>query len=140
MNGASAPSAAARPIASGPGAGASVALNNLMSRVGAELDHLTGLALQMQTALSDAMPEGQLDPHDLVGLQAIDRISQSLADLAQLMHSVADSLPMDSVISTARIRRAVILFDLSCRLVEEARPLASAPCERAAQTGEVDWL
>lgn len=138
MSGASASSVVTHHPGPSFGTGTSVPLSDLLTRVGDELDHLTGLANQMQAALSGALSGGPVEPHDIGGLQAIDRINQSLADLAQLMRAAADSLPADYAISTAAIRRAIVLFDLSRRLVEEKHPIA--PGVLVGHSGDVDWL
>ncbi len=114
----------------------SVTLAELTIRIGAEMDHLTCLSLQMQAALPGAAHMTGHTPQDLAGLQRIDRITQTLADLARLMTVIVPHVPSDAKLPLAPLQSAVILHDLSLRLFNSAHHGQI----RKVPAGEVHWL
>lgn len=116
-----------------------VALGDLAGRIGGELDHLTCLALQVQTALSGTPPLLAWAHADQARLQGIDRITQSLTDLARLMTVIAAHVPADIRLPVEPLLSSVILNDLSHQLFS---PLATGRVgpARDLSVGDVHWF
>ena len=101
-----------------------LALADLAIRIGSELDFLMQLSLTVQAALSHCTCAHPADTETLKGLQGIDRITQSLADMARLMADVGGAAPEGVYLARPALERRLQLRDLCQRIF---LPDASAP-------------
>lgn len=115
-----------------------IGLSPLTNRIAAELDRMAWLAAGLQVALSPAVRAGGLNTADLASLQAIDRLTQLLADLSRLMAVVADAAPPSASLTVADLREVIVLRDFLYRMTT---PGAACETDRPEQSaGEVQWL
>lgn len=110
-------------------------LDALSLRVAEELDTLAALSAEVQRALSKCHFADHTDPSAIRGLQGIDRITQSLEDIARLMAAVAREVPEGIDLPAARILSRVRLHELVHNLDPEAGPV-----HRAGADGDVTWF
>ena len=116
-------------------------LGDLMQRVAEELAHLCRLSAHIEQALSHCTAGQTLDRGTLCGLQAIDRLSQSLADLAQLMQALAVDSTTGAACDTADLFPQVRLRDLAERLFPRAASkLKTAIPGNPTSAGDVHFL
>jgi len=108
-----------------PGEGR-VVLEFVLGRVAEELSELAWLAHEIQ-AVSDVVARQGGIPHaGLLRLQDLDRLTQTLGDLAKATEVAAQAC-RDATIETETLTKAVILHDLRDRLLG-----ATEPTERRA--------
>ena len=110
-------------------------LDALSLRVAEELDTLAALSAEVQGALSKCHFADHTDPSAIRGLQGIDRITQSLEDIARLMAAVAQEVPAGIGLPAAPIMSRVRLHEL----VHNLDP-AAGPVHRAGADGDVTWF
>lgn len=107
-----------RPAADGAGA---VALPLLAARMAAELDALASLAERLDSQFGALLEGGALnDPR--YGLQDLDRLRQTAADLALVQRRLADALPHDLTVPIAPTVARLQLGDLAQRLRNGTSP------------------
>lgn len=107
----------------------------LTRSIGRELESLAALSAEVQLALSLCHFAEHTDVSAIRGLQGIDRITQSLEDLARLMQVLAGELPKGRRLAAAPLLANLRLRELRQRLSTEER--AQAP---AATPGDILWL
>ncbi|GAB4390574.1 hypothetical protein [Albidovulum sp.] len=119
--------------------GNEVQLAALARDVAGELALLHGMALALQETLSECRVLPAQRPVLLARLQAIDRISQGLADLQRLMEDLPACLPDDLAVLQDRILKRVQLRQLADRLAGSGSAGSGAPADAARPTapGEV---
>lgn len=110
----------------------------LSARLQAELDLLAGHSAEIQRALPLCHLDlaGTIDAAAIRGLQRIDRITQTLEDLARLMAALAAALPPDLGVDAGLVLGRVRLQELADALNPQ-RPPGPHP---APPSGEVQWL
>ena len=108
----------------------------LLRRIGLELEALARLSLRIERSLSEI----ELPEHLPVGivreLQGIDRISQSLGELAILLCTVSAETPSEATFSRSELFSRL-------RLKELINNLDPAHCDALAKRdsdGEIQWL
>ncbi|MGB7269863.1 MAG: hypothetical protein WBC90_10115 [Albidovulum sp.] len=113
-------------------------LHQLAARIGEELDAMGQLSLSVQHAMSQCTGTMGRDPEVMNALQGIDRISQSLAELARLMQYVSQTTPQGISLPSAALQENLALRDMTKRL------LAKAPQEPQSDdtvlAGDVTWF
>lgn len=119
-------------------AGHQIALGVLCDRVGEELLHLAALSAVVQQALSLFHFAEHTDAAAIRGLQGIDRITQSLDDLARLVRALAEQVPADQRLQIGPLLAGLRLHELQTRLGFDATPSPQVPCVLAP--GEIHWL
>ena len=112
-----------------------LALTDLATRIGGELDFLVHLSLTVQAALSHCTCTHPVDAETLKGLQGIDRITQGLADMARLMADIGETAPQGVYLARHALERRVQLRDL-CQRIFVPEATASRP-EARTVPGEV---
>lgn len=115
-----------------------IGLSPLTNRIAAELDHMAWLAAGLQVAFSSVLHAGDLNTAELASLQAIDRLTQLLADLSRLMAVVADAAPPSASLTVADLREVIVLRDFLYRMTTPDAGRATDGPEQSA--GEVQWL
>lgn len=108
-------------------------LAQLTQRIGAETLRLATAAGETQLALSLLGLEGRVDEQSIVGLQALDRLTQELEDLARLLDGLGQALP-DGIRGPRSLLALLRLRDLALRLG------ADHPAPPPPPSGEVTWL
>lgn len=111
-------------------------LDALSLRVAEELDTLAALSAEVQRALSKCHFADHTDPSAIRGLQGIDRITQSLEDIARLMAAVAREVPAGVGLPAAPILSRVRLHELVHNLDPDAGPVHRP----GADGGDVTWF
>jgi len=96
-------------------------------RIAAELSDLLRLSLDVQHALSHCTCVHPADIETQRWLQGIDRISQSLADLATLMSGFALSAPPSAAVERSTVEACLRLRELAGKL---------APTDAGIRPGE----
>lgn len=98
-------------------AAAPVRLDALANRIGVELTELLRLSLSVQDAMAqERAGQGEV-AQTVAGLQAIDRISQGLSDLARLMNEVGYRVPDRVLINRQVLDQRLTLRDLANRVL-----------------------
>lgn len=101
-------------------AAAPVRLDALANRIGAELAELLRMSLSVQDAIAHERAGLGEAAGTVAGLQAIDRITQGLSDLARLMSEVGYRVPDSVVINRQVLDERLILRDLAHRVLPSA--------------------
>lgn len=115
-----------------------IELSTLISRLGEEIAGLHRLSLDHQAALSALAPNvPPPQPWISAGLQGIDRIAQSLADIARLMAALSHDLEPAQHLTAERLRKAILLRDLSDRIMPGSCPRQNGP---TPEPGEISWF
>ena len=110
-------------------------LDALALRVAEELDTLAALSADVQRALSMCHFADHTDPSAIRGLQGIDRITQSLEDIARLMATVAQEVPAGIGLQATAVLSRVRLHELAHNLDPDAGPV-----HRSGADGDVTWF
>lgn len=113
----------------------SVSPETLTREIGRELDSLAILSAEVQLALSLCHFAEHTDVSAIRGLQGIDRITQTLEDLARLMQALAADLPKGRDLAAAPLMATLHLRDLRLRLSSQGQ--AHTP---TAISGDILWL
>lgn len=116
-------------------AAAAVSPEALALAVGRELDSLAALSAEVQLALSLCHFAEHTDASAIRGLQGIDRITQSLEDLARLMQALSAELPKAHSLAPTPLLATLRLRELRLRLSMQT-PSAAPP----AVSGDILWL
>lgn len=95
------------------------ALSCVLAAIACECDDAAVDLIRLQAALSDAWPKSSktVDAAQLVALQDLDRLTQTLSALARTADAVGKTLPAQ-VITAEDLRKAVGLDSVSNRLLE----------------------
>jgi len=113
----------------------SVSPETLTREIGRELDSLALLSAEVQLALSLCQFAEHTDVSAIRGLQGIDRITQTLEDLARLMQALAADLPKDRDLAAAPLMATLQLRELRLRLSSQGQPHTPT-----AVSGDILWL
>jgi division protein CdvB (Snf7/Vps24/ESCRT-III family) len=113
-------------------------LHQLAARIGEELDTMGQLSLSVQHAMSRCTGTMGRDPQVMNALQGIDRISQSLAELARLMQYVSKTTPQGISVPSAALQENLALRDMTKRLLAKAPP--EPQDDDTVLAGDVTWF
>lgn len=108
-------------------------LARLAERLALELSDLAQRSLGLQAAMGRCRPCNPNDAEAIRGLQAIDRLSQHLADLAQVLSVAATEIPATlripagGVLAAPRLREVAVALDTS-RVDGEVPPASGDIC------------
>lgn len=97
---------------------AEVALADLARRIAAELDHLAALSQSVQNAVSHCACTHRAAPQTLMDLQGIDKITQGITDLAQLMTNMGVAAPASTMLASTTLSQQMLLHGLIGRLLQ----------------------
>ena len=115
-----------------------IALGALTARVAQELVCLASLSAEVQLALSLCSFAKHTDAEAIRGLQGIDRITQSLDDLARLVHALASQVPEDLSAPSGPLLSHLRLHELLARIdPASSKPSTPAPNMEA---GDILWF
>ncbi|MBW6506995.1 MAG: hypothetical protein K0B00_09620 [Rhodobacteraceae bacterium] len=115
-----------------------IALGTLTARVAQELQSLATLSAKLQLALSLCSFAGHTDAEAIRGLQGIDRVTQSLEDLARLVHALALRLPENLSAPAAPLLASLQLHELLARIGSTAPyPGVTVP---EMEAGDILWF
>ena len=96
-----------------PAAGpAEIALSALLGRSSAELATLTHLAIDLQHRLGPSLMPAGIPPDLAQALQSLDRMTQVMDDLCQLMAVASRIAPQDASLPAPPLLQAMRLIDL----------------------------
>ena len=114
-------------------------------RVADEIGTLASLSCEVQSALSLCHFAAHTDPEAIRGLQAIDRITQTLEDLSRIMRAITNELPTDLALpgeivsSHVRLQQLARSLDPGLATGHRCRTPAD-PSATRTDAGEIDWL
>lgn len=96
-----------------------ISLGALAERISIELDVLLELSLALQDAMSCCATLARHKVKTLSALQGVDRISQSLCDLARLTGEIGMRTPDSVLLDRRSLDASLRLRDLSVRLLAQ---------------------
>lgn len=107
-----------------------IALSALLDRSAAELAALTHLAVDLQHRLGPSLMPAGISPDLARALQSLDRMTQVMDDLSQLMAVASQIAPQDANLPAPPLLQAMRLIELRDRLhpphpAKPATPLAT---------------
>ncbi|WP_415183592.1 hypothetical protein [Phaeovulum sp.] len=111
-------------------------LDVLVERIAKELNVLARHLTYVQTVLAQCQLPNETEPEVIEGLQGIDRVTQSLEDLARLMDCISNQLPVGIKADPAQIFTTLRLRDLIANLdqTSDTTPTTNEP------TGNIQWF
>lgn len=113
-----------------------IALPDLMMRFSGELGALAQLSTRVQCALSNIDLKDHCPGESIRDLQAIDRITQTLEDLAALAETLSVMVPQKLDLEATSLFRALTLTEL----VQNLDPREGAVHRPAPEDGDILWF
>jgi hypothetical protein len=127
-----------------PGTGSTeIALSALFGQSASELAALTHLAVDLQHRLGPSLMPAGIPPDLAQAMQSLDRITQVMDDLSQLMAVASQIAPQDANLPATTLLQAMRLIELRNRFhpqqpVQPISPLVTLLTEQ--RDDDVFWL
>lgn len=92
-------------------------VRDVLERVSAELKSLSVSAERLQDAIGDLITDNaNLTSDAIVRLQDVDRMKQTLSDLARFVSDISDAAPAETCVDIQQATQSLALHDLAARL------------------------
>ena len=114
-------------------------VHEALARVSAELKSLSVSTERLQDAIGDLIADNaRLTSDAIVKLQDIDRLKQTLSDLARFVSDISDAAPTENHVDIQEATQCLALHDLAARLRGETAGADAHDEDEAFLVGECE--